>query len=351
MQKNLKPISIAMVVSIFIGIITVGIYVLLSLLFENSISFPLMILIFPLVAGVSLIVLWFVLERFIYDKIKLIYKNIHSLKAPKGNKFERIGMSEDVISKVNQDVTRWATDKKKEIEQLKKLEEYRRSFLGNVAHELKTPIFNIQGYTTTLLGGALEDINVNRNYLERTSTNIDRMVAIIEGLDTISRLEAGEITLDISKFDILQLTNDVIDLLDCNARKKNIKLIISNENDNHLFVKADKESIRQAITNLLDNSVKYGKEGGKTKISFYDMDKNYMIEISDDGIGIASEHLPRLFERFFRVDKSRSREQGGSGSGLGLAIVKHIIEAHNQTIHVRSTIGLGTTISFTIQKG
>lgn len=349
MKPNPKPFSIALVVSIFIGIIATAVYVLLSLVFENYISLPLILLLFPLVAGINLFVLWFALELFIYDKIKLIYKNIHSLKAPKGNKFERIGLTEDVISKVNQDVISWAADKKEEIEQLKKMEEYRRSFLGNVAHELKTPIFNIQGYISTLLDGGLEDKNVNRNYLERTSTNIDRMVAIIDSLDTISRLESGEIILDVLRFDILQLTQEVIELLENKSKIKNIKISINNEYESPYYILGDRESIRQVLTNLLDNSIKYGKEGGKTKISFYDMDKNYLIEISDDGIGMNKQYLPRLFERFFRVDKSRSREQGGSG--LGLAIVKHIVEAHNQTIHVRSTLGLGSTFSFTMQKG
>jgi two-component system phosphate regulon sensor histidine kinase PhoR len=257
-------------------------------------------------------------------------------------------LDKDIISKVNEEVAEWAQDRRQEIEELKKLEAYRREFLGNVSHELKTPLFNIQGYILTLLDGGLEDPSINKEYLERSGKNIERMISIVEDLEVISRFETGELKLDLLNFDIIALATDVIELLEVKAKKKNIRLNIARESEKPLYVRADKERIRQVLINLLDNSIKYGTDGGKTKVSFFDMDENILIEVTDTGLGIDSKDIPRLFERFFRVDKSRSREQGGSG--LGLAIVKHIIEAHLQTINVRSTIGVGTTFAFTLQK-
>jgi two-component system phosphate regulon sensor histidine kinase PhoR len=257
-------------------------------------------------------------------------------------------LDKDIISKVNEEVTEWAQDRRQEIEELKKLEAYRREFIGNVSHELKTPLFNIQGYILTLLDGGLDDPTINKEYLERSSKNIERMISIVEDLEVISRFETGEMKLDMINFDIVELSTDVIELLEVKAKKKNIRLNLAREYEKPLFVNADKERIRQVLINLVDNSIKYGTDGGKTKVGFFDMDENILIEVTDNGLGVDSKDIPRLFERFFRVDKSRSREQGGSG--LGLAIVKHIIEAHHQTINVRSTIGVGTTFAFTLQK-
>ena len=291
----------------------------------------------------------YILEKFIYAKIKLIYKTIHTLKSKINLRDRDLTLDKDIIRKVNEEVEEWAEDRKQEIEELKKLEVYRREFLGNVSHELKTPLFNIQGYILTLLeGGGLEDASINREYLQRTGKNIDRMISIVEDLEVISRFETGEMKLDLTHFDIVSLAQDVIELLEVKAKKKNIRISIPQDYNRPTFVTADKERIRQVLINLLDNSIKYGTEYGKTKVSFFDMDENILIEVADNGIGIESKDLPRLFERFFRVDKSRSREQGGSG--LGLAIVKHIIEAHQQTINVRSRIGDGTTFAFTLRK-
>lgn len=209
-------------------------------------------------------------------------------------------------------------------------------------------MFNIQGYILTLLDGGMDDITINKDYLFKTEKNIDRMVAIVEDLEAISRFESGELQLELAKFDLLLLTKEVVDFLEIKAKKKNIRVYFRQDYEKPIFVYADKEKIRQVLINLIDNSIKYNNDNGKTKLSFFDMDENVLIEITDNGIGIESKDIPRLFERFFRVDKSRSRGQGGSG--LGLAIVKHIIEAHNQTINVRSTIGLGTTFAFTLKK-
>ncbi|MFL5765824.1 MAG: sensor histidine kinase [Bacteroidia bacterium] len=251
------------------------------------------------------------------------------------------------VENLKQEIIAWADDRKDEIERLHKLEVYRKEFLGNVSHELKTPIFNIQGYVLTLLDGGLEDPSINRNYLERAEKSVDRMITIIDDLEAISQLETGELQLEPEKFDIAALAKDVADAQEMKATAKGIILTLPEE-IKPLYVMADRFRIRQVIVNLIVNSVKYGKEYGETKIRFYDVGENVMVEIADNGIGIGKEHLPRLFERFYRVDKSRSREQGGTG--LGLAIVKHIIEAHNQTISVMSTEGAGTVFSFTLKK-
>lgn len=289
----------------------------------------------------------YTIEKFIYEKIKIIYKTIRNLKLPKDG--DRPSIKGATLDKVNQEVIEWSETKKQEIEELKKMARYRREFLGNVSHELKTPIFNIQGYVLTLLDGGLDDPSINKEYLLRTEKSINRMIAIVEDLETISQLEASELKLNTTKFDIVALTREVIEFLEIKSKKRDKVIGFDRNYDKPILVHADKERIRQVLINLIDNSIKYGNpENGKTKISFFDMDENTLIEITDNGNGIDAVDLPRVFERFFRTDKGRSREQGGTG--LGLAIVKHIIEAHDQTINVRSTVGVGTTFAFTLKK-
>ena len=290
----------------------------------------------------------FILKRFIYRKIKLIYKNIHDFKLHSKDKLRAIDLDKDVLEEVEQEVVEWADSQKKEIESLKMLEEYRRNFLGNISHELKTPIFSIQGYVHTLLDGGLYDKDINKNYLRKAAKNVSRLLTIVEDLESISRLESGELILDIQRFDIQILVNEVFEDLELQAKEKNIRLSKKDGTDISFFVAADQENIRQVIINLVSNSIKYGKENGHTKVGCYDMENFILIEIADDGIGISEDHLKHLFDRFYRVDKSRSRSQGGSG--LGLSIVKHIIEAHKQTINVRSTEGIGSTFGFTLKK-
>jgi two-component system phosphate regulon sensor histidine kinase PhoR len=306
----------------------------------------------------SYFVFRFALEKFIYEKIKPIYKTIFNLKVPNGEENKHPEPSpayvirsdkDDMISSVNSQVMRWAEDKKEEIDQLKSLEIYRREFLGNVSHELKTPIFNIQGYVLTLLDGGLEDPHINREYLLRTEKSINRMINIVEDLENISKFEAGELKLELTRFDILTLVKEVFEFLEITAAKKNIKFHFDKNYEKAVFVNADKEKIRQVLINLLDNSIKYGNDDGNTKVSFFDMDENILVEVTDNGLGVSQQDIPRLFERFYRTDKGRSREQGGTG--LGLSIVKHIIEGHRQTINVRSSIGVGTTFAFTLKKG
>jgi two-component system phosphate regulon sensor histidine kinase PhoR len=347
-DRNISPNSWMLINSVAIVIVLSFLYIGSALILQETILWIPLLIADSGVFLLSYFIYRYILEKFIYDKIKLIYKTIHTLKSKISFKEMDLSLNKDIISKVNEEVSEWAQDRKQEIEELKKLEAYRREFLGNVSHELKTPLFNIQGYILTLLDGGLDDPTINKEYLERSGKNIERMISIVEDLEVISRFETGEMKLDVINFDIVELAKDVIELLEVKAKRKNIRLNLSREYEKPLFVRADKERIRQVLINLLDNSIKYGTENGKTKVSFFDMDENLLIEVTDNGIGVDTKDISRLFERFFRVDKSRSREQGGSG--LGLAIVKHILEAHKQTINVRSTIGVGTTFAFTLQK-
>jgi two-component system phosphate regulon sensor histidine kinase PhoR len=295
--------------------------------------------------GGYMIVAWAV-ERFIYQKVKIIYKAIHRLKrtGPRPD----ITMNEDVLDEVKKDVLDWADDRVSEIRSLREQDSFRRDYIGNLSHELKTPVFNIQGYILTLLEGALEDPRHNRIFLEKAARSVDRMVVLLEDLDGITRIESGNLELYREDFDLNKLAREVIESLEHTAKKSNIKLGINSSKDGVIPINADRSRVEQILTNLVVNSIKYGKEGGTTKVRFYDMDTDFLVEVADDGIGMTAEHLPRVFERFYRVDKSRSRHHGGTG--LGLAIVKHLVEAHGQTINVRSTEGVGSTFSFTMQK-
>jgi two-component system phosphate regulon sensor histidine kinase PhoR len=236
-----------------------------------------------------------------------------------------------------------------ELKHFENLDSYRKEYLGNVSHELKTPVFNIQGYVDTLINGGLEDDTINLDYLKRAEKSIDRLINIIDDLETLTQLESGELQLDVDNFDIAYLIKDIYAALELIAAKKNIKLELAKKYDKPVYVKADKFRIRQVLVNLITNSIKYGKENGTTEISLNYLNDDVIIEIKDNGMGIEPVHLPRLFERFYRIDKGRSREQGGTG--LGLAIVKHIIEAHQKSIKVESEVGKGTIFTFSLSAG
>jgi two-component system phosphate regulon sensor histidine kinase PhoR len=301
------------------------------------------VILFMLLFFISL----YFLNSFIAEKINPLYKTIYNknLHWPKQGKTYK---NWDVLSEVKEKVEDWAMDKANEIDQLKQLEKYRREFLGNVSHELKTPIFNIQGYILTLLDGGLDDPTINKSYLERTEKSINRMINIVEDLESISRLESGELKLEYEDFDMISLISDLFELQEMLAQKNHIKLEISGNSPKTLKVNADKKRITEALNNLLVNSIKYGRTNGKTTVSFFDIGDQVMVEVTDTGIGISEKDINRIFERFYRTDKSRSRDQGGTG--LGLSIVKHIIEAHEQTINVRSKLGEGSTFTFTLNK-
>ncbi len=251
---------------------------------------------------------------------------------------------------VSQELREWADTNDQEIARLKELERYRKQYLGNVAHELKTPIFNMQGYISTLLDGGLEDDLINRKYLERAERSIERLSNIVNDLDTISKLESDMTLLRDEQFDMVALTKEIAEQMEMEAAKKEIKFVIKGAENipSSFWVRGDRHYIGQVMVNLMVNTIRYGKEGGLTKVSFRDMIDRVLIEVEDNGVGIAKEDLPRIFERFYRTDSGRSREQGGTG--LGLAIVKHIVEAHGERVSVRSELGIGTTFSFTLKK-
>ncbi|MEO6150903.1 MAG: ATP-binding protein, partial [Mucilaginibacter sp.] len=298
---------------------------------------------------ISFLIFYYLIEKYIYSKIKLIYKQIHNLKLGRDLR-DAIGehISADPINDVELEVEEWATQKKSEIEGLRKQEKFRRDFLSNISHEFKTPLFAIQGYIDAIQDDDLEDKEMARKFLDKAAKNVDRLSYLIKDLDEISKLESGEIPINYTKFKINDLIKEVIEASEMKARQHHIKLVFKNKYDDTVMVTADREKISQVFINLVDNSLKYGREDGTTAISLFELHDQVLVEITDDGIGIEEKYLPRLFERFFRTDSSRSRQIGGSG--LGLAIVKHIIEAHEQTINVRSTEGMGSTFGFTLKK-
>lgn len=343
MIKNPTPERITLLTTIVLSAIFAG-----FLLYFKVSFLQFLISIFTF-GSLTFIIILFGLEFFIYRKIKLIYKTIHHFKTSKLKKTNFIDeYNLDPIKRVNEEVIEWANDQKLEISQLKATEQYRKEFLGNVSHELKTPIFNIQGYIETLLDGAMDDEEVKVLFLKKAAASAERLNTLVNDLLDISKLEGAAMQMRYSEFEINELCRDVFESYSKQAELRNIKIRFKEDSDWPFKVQADKERIRQVLNNLIGNSIIYGREGGNTTVGLYDMDKQILVEISDDGDGMEAEHLPRLFERFYRTDKSRSRNSGGSG--LGLSIVKHIIEAHQQTINVKSTVGVGTTFAFTLKK-
>ncbi len=342
-MKSLEPQKIA-------GLTTLGFLVLTLLFFfvnyySPNLYFSLSISI-PLFFGLAFFLVRYFINMFIYAKIKPIYKTLNSFNI---NKQKGEGISgEDLFTDANIKVESWMKDKTQEIQQLKQMEKYRKEFIGNVSHELKTPVFNIQGYILTLLDGGIDDPDINELYLNRTEKSIDRMISIIEDLESISKLESGELKLEYENINLIQLVEDVFDLQEMRAKENKVTLSLGSSVDRSVLVRVDKQRISQVLSNLIVNSINYGEKGGKTVVNIYDMASRVLVEVKDNGIGISKASQPRIFERFFRVDKSRSRHQGGTG--LGLSIVKHIIEAHKQTINVSSEKDEGTSFTFTLEK-
>lgn len=343
-----NPSKLSLYVSFITSIFILILYVIFFFLYDN-IYFHWTALTAILISyfTFSYFIFKYILQKFIYEKIRLIYKTIRKLKLDKDEKPD-VKLNSDIIKEVKDEVEVWSREHKQEISTLNEREAFRREYIGNISHELKNPIFNIQGYIYSLLHGASDDSELLKKYLKRTDKNIDRIITIIKDLDTISELEVKDIKTSFKRFDLLQLSKDVIELFIEQTGKKNIKIYFRENYSEPVYVIGDENRINQVFINLIDNAIKYSSKGSRIKISFFDMDKNYLIEITDEGAGISEEDLPRIFERFYRTDKARSRDKGGSG--LGLAIVKHIIEAHRQTINVRSTLGVGTSFAFTIKK-
>ncbi len=306
----------------------------------------LLILSFALICyGFCFIVIQYRVERFIYRRVKKIYDDLTLLES---TSLRKQPITTDMAT-LTKEIDKYAKDKKLEIETLKVREEYRKEFLGNVSHELKTPLFTVQGYLLTLIDGAQNDPKIREKYLNRANKGVERLIYIVRDLDMITKLEVGDLSLNVERFDIVELVESVFDLLEMKATKKKITLTFDMDYNEPVFVNADKERIQQVLTNLIVNSIKYGREKGTTEVSIENLIKNKVIvRVTDNGEGIAKPNVPRLFERFFRVDKSGSRKEGGSG--LGLSIVKHIIEAHDEKIYVESEFGVGSEFSFTLEK-
>ena len=321
------------------ALVSLLIYLFFTFSYQFSLIFAISI------ATFSFIVIQYRVERFIYKKVKKIYDDVSLLES---STFRNQPITTDMAT-LTREVKKFATDKKLEIETLKVREEYRREFLGNVSHELKTPLFMVQGYLSTLLDGAMNDKTIRKKYLERAEKGVERLIYIVQDLDMITKLEIGDLHLEIVEFDIVKLVQNVFDLLEMKASKKDILLMFDMKYNKPVMVIGDQEKIQQVVMNLIVNSIKYGKLKGSTEVSIEDLTaEKVIVRVTDNGEGIEKKNIPRLFERFYRVDKSGARTEGGSG--LGLSIVKHIIEAHDEKIYVDSTYHVGSEFSFTLEK-
>ena len=342
-MKNSKPIHFIILGSSVIAITSLVCIIVISI-FVQVLPWWVIILTPIVTSLVSYYVFYSFIEKFINERLKVLYRSIQKGKTQPNTKTS-FKLTEQVFEEAEQATQKWNEERNDEISHLKEQEIFRKEFLGNLAHELKTPLFSIQGYILTLLEGGLEDEKVNRMFLERASISVDRMVHLIEDLDQINKLEVSALTMEKVNFDVKALVKEIFDSLELRAKEKNITLKFSKDYPN-FFVNADRAKIAQVFLNLITNSINYGNEDGTTVVRFHEMNDILLIEVSDNGPGIDKKDIPRLFERFYRVEKSRTRNEGGSG--LGLAIAKHIIESHKHTISVRSTVGIGCTFSFSL---
>ncbi|MES2568390.1 MAG: ATP-binding protein [Bacteroidota bacterium] len=348
-MTSLKTPILTLILSVASAIIQTFLISYIAFKITGHFDLAIVLLSFFISFIVSFFIIYYLFNQIVFRKIDKLYFLVKE-QQPKEIPNTEFQLDEvDSIDRLEEEIKKLAQERNRESEQKRNLDSYRKEFLGNVSHELKTPIFNIQGYISTLIDGGINDPTINIEYLKRADKSVDRMIQIIDDLETISQLEVGTLELELETYDIAQQVKDILEALEFQANKQGIKLQAAKKYEKPILVKADKFRIRQVLVNLITNSIKYGKEGGKTIIALNLFDEQVIVEIKDNGIGISEKHLPRLFERFYRVDKGRSREQGGTG--LGLAIVKHIIEAHNETIDVESSIKEGTTISFTVKRG
>jgi two-component system phosphate regulon sensor histidine kinase PhoR len=330
--------------SLFISLLLALVVTALLYFFEVLVWY-IPLIFFGLALLLSFVIIQSRVERFIYRRVKKIYDDVSLLES---SSFSSKPITTDMKT-LTEEIEKFAKDKKVEIDTLKIREEYRRDFLGNVSHELKTPLFTVQGYILTLLDGAIKDKKVSEKYLKRASKGVERLIYIVKDLDMITKLETGDLNLKKEEFDIIELIRNVFELLEMRAAKKEITLTFDMEYPDPIYVSGDSEKIQQVLSNLLVNSIKYGHQNGTTEVSVENLIKNKVIvRVTDNGEGIPKQHIPRLFERFYRVDQSGSRKEGGSG--LGLAIVKHIIEAHGEKIYVESEVDVGSEFSFTLER-
>ncbi len=344
-MKLKKTYSFSLLSSVYLTISLVLIGALIYFLFPEDNKLLRLIIFFPTVFIVVFLIIQYRTEQFIYDRLKKIYDEVSVLNE---DELTRVSATTDIDSLSNS-VKNYVQGKRIEIKNLTDRDSFRKDFLGNVSHELKTPLFTVQGYILTLIEGAINDKLIRDKYLSRANKGVERLVAIVKDLDMIAKLETEGLKMNYEVFNIIDLIQNVFDLFEMKAKKRNISLQFDKLYDYPIFVKADKERIEQVLINLIVNSIKYGKTNGVTTVGLesYTEDQ-FILKVIDNGEGIKQEHIPRLFERFYRVDQSRSREQGGSG--LGLSIVKHIVEAHNETMLINSVFKEGSEFSFTLKK-
>ncbi|MDR1762248.1 MAG: sensor histidine kinase [Bacteroidales bacterium] len=348
-MRTISYITIVYSIAICAAVLAALSIIFGNLLFPNDVwLFAIFVALFVFL--VMYLISYYTTKKFLVDKIRPIYKTILETQQQTHQRLDNQEIDNfDILASTEKQVEHWAQRRLLEREKLKQLEKYRKEYIGNISHELKTPIFAVQGYISTLLDGGLHDDSINVLYLKKADKATQRMITIVRDLDAITRLESGELTLDYSHFDILALINEIFEAHETLAKQHNVTLTVHPQNHKKIYVHADKAKITMVLTNLIVNAIAYNdKAKGEVDIRFYDMENLILIEVADNGAGIAKEHLNRIFERFYRVDKSRSREMGGSG--LGLAIVKHIIEAHGQTINVNSTVYQGTSFTFTLEQ-
>jgi len=345
-MKIKKTYAFAFWTSLYLTIFSIILYYIIDfLLLKTPLNLKFLVLFFVIFFISVFVVIQYRLEKFIYQRIKKIYNEVSILDASDVNKTP---ITSDMDS-LSRDVEKFAENKQAQIKRLNLRENYRKEFLGNVSHELKTPLFTVQGYLLTLADGALNDKLIREKYIQRANKGVERLIAIVKDLDLISKLESSDLTLNKQPFNIIELIQEVFELLEMKAKKRDIVLRFDKNYEYPVMVIGDIERIEQVLTNLLVNSIKYGKLNGATIVSIENYNQNkVLVKIADNGEGIEKRHQERLFERFYRVDKSRSREQGGSG--LGLAIVKHIVEAHDESIFVKSDYKKGSEFSFTLEK-
>jgi len=345
-MKNLTPGNLAFWVALIFTFILSGFFFLV-----DSDLLPAIWYVYAIASAVvfalSYFIIRYIISIFLFHKIRPIYRIIRKSKDPDRDISEAL-REIDPLKPIYSEVNDWLLDKNMQIDQLKANEKYRKDFLGDVSHELKTPIFNIQGYILTLLGGGHEDPNIIRPYLEKAEKNINRMIQVVNDLEYISKIESGSLGLEYEKFDMVKLVDEVFEYHRHMSEGREINLKFKERPEKPVFVMADRKKIMEVLGNLVVNGIIYGKQGGFVMIDFIDMYRQVLVEVSDNGLGIQEEHQSRIFERFYRIDRSRSREQGGSG--LGLAIVKHLIEAHGQSINLRSAKGEGSSFTFTLNK-
>ena len=344
-MKIRKTYSFAFWTTLFItlfilGVLLVTAYIFLDIQLNIKYLAPFVGVIFIF----TFLIIQYRLEKFIYKRIKKIYDRVSVLDR---SDFNKTAITSD-IDALSREVQKFAEFNQEQIANLNLRENYRREFLGNVSHELKTPLFTVQGYLLTLADGAIDDKKISKKYLKRANKGVDRLIAIVKDLDLISKLESADLSLNKKPFNLLELVQDVFELLEMKAKKRGVSLHFNKHYIYPIMVIADVEKIEQVLTNLIVNAIKYSKKNGTIMVAIDKMETKVLVKVIDDGEGIKKEYLPRLFERFFRVDQSRSRDQGGSG--LGLSIVKHILESHNEQIFVKSEYGKGSEFSFTLEK-